>query len=60
MSTHHVAELAAAGPPVGVAGMTWFGYPPSDWVQVMAGIWLVLQIGYFVWSKFIRKDKDKE
>jgi uncharacterized membrane protein YfcA len=60
MNLPHAAEIAASAPPVSVAGMTWFGYAPADWVQVLAGIWLVLQIGYFIWSKFIRKDKPKE
>lgn len=43
---------------MGVAGMTFLGYQIADWVQVVALAWLVMQIGYFVWSKFIRKNKE--
>lgn len=50
---------AAAAPPVTVAGITFLGHPVADWVQVVAIVWLVLQIGWFIWSKIIREDKDK-
>jgi hypothetical protein len=49
-------EQLVAGPPVAVAGMTFLGYGVGDWVQVLALVWLVLQIGYFVWTKIIKKD----
>jgi hypothetical protein len=53
------AEVVASAPPLSVAGMQWLGYPAADWVQVLAVLWLVLQIGHFVWTKFLRKDKEK-
>lgn len=54
----HAVEAAAGAPPVTVAGMTVLGYPLSDWVQLLAGLWLVMQMAYFVWAKFIRKRKE--
>lgn len=51
------AEMAASAPPLSVAGMQWLGYPAADWVNVLAVLWLVLQIGHFIWSKFLRKEK---
>lgn len=37
--------------------MTWAGYGVADWAQALAVLWLVIQIVYFVYSKFIRKAK---
>ncbi len=54
------AEWAAATPPLATTGMTWFGYPVADWVQVLMGIWIIAQLGWFVWVRFLRKDKNKE
>lgn len=52
VSKHQTAaDIAASAPPVTVAGMSFVGYPIQDWVQVIALIWLVLQIGYFVYAK---------
>lgn len=59
MSTNAERAVSAvsSAPPIGVAGMTWFGYPAADWVQVLALVWLVIQIGWFLWSKILRKGK---
>lgn len=58
MSNHiSIPDVATSAPPLAVAGMTWAGYSISDWAQVLAVVWLLLQIAYFVWSKFIRKAK---
>lgn len=51
-------EQLTSAPPIAVAGMTLLGYSISDWVQVLALVWLIVQIGYFVWSKFFRRDKE--
>lgn len=49
-------EIGAALPPVSVAGMTLLGFPLADWVQLLALVWLVIQIGHFVYTKYIKKD----
>ena len=46
-------------PPVAVAGMTLFGFAISDWVQVLAAVWLIVQIVWFI-NKQIRDHKTKE
>jgi hypothetical protein len=53
-NTHHVVST----PPVAVAGMVFAGLPLSDWVQIAALAWIVLQAGYFVYSKLIKKTKE--
>jgi hypothetical protein len=53
-----ILHNAAAAPPVTVAGMTVLGYPISDWVQVLAGLWLLMQIGWWVYTRIIRKGRD--
>lgn len=57
---HQVAEVVTSVPPVGVAGMTLLGYGVADWVQVLAAVWLLVQILYFIWTKMVNKKKDKE
>jgi hypothetical protein len=52
-------ENTAAAPPLTVVGMTFAGVPLDDWLKLLGVAWLLLQIGHFVWVKFIRKDKDK-
>jgi hypothetical protein len=54
-----VAEIITGTPPVTVAGMTLFGYSIADWVQVLAVVWLLLQIGHFLYTK-IREEKPNE
>lgn len=52
-----LAEAATAAPPISIAGMTFLGYGVSDWVQAVALLWLLIQIGYFVYTKIIKRDK---
>lgn len=54
---HQASEVAASTPPITIAGMSLWGYPLADWVQLLAALWLVVQLGYFVWTKFIRKEQ---
>lgn len=59
---HEIQEVASRAitsvPPVSVAAWTWLGHNVADWVQVAALAWLVLQMGWFIWSKIIRGDKE--
>lgn len=47
-----------AGPALGTTGLTVFGYPIADIVQVLVAVYTILQIGWFVWSR-IQKNKAK-
>lgn len=40
-----------AGPAVAAQGLTFFGVPVSDVVQVLIAIYTILQIGWFIYSK---------
>lgn len=53
MSAPQVEALASA-PPVTVAGLTLFGVGIADWVQVLAAVWLVIQIGHFIYTKLVK------
>lgn len=55
---HAASNPAVAAPPVGVAGLTFMGAPISEWVQVLAAIWLIVQIGCKLYDQY-RKHKDK-
>lgn len=51
-------EATLSAPPVTVAGLTFMGVGIADWVQVLAGVWLVLQIGHFIYTKVRNRNKD--
>ena len=51
-------EAVASAPPLTVAGFTFLGHPLADWLQVLAAVWIIIQMCHFIYSKFIRKDKD--
>lgn len=44
-----VVEATVGVPPITVAGMTWFGYAVDDWLKVVSLLWLVIQIGVFIY-----------
>ncbi len=48
----------ASAPPVAITGLTLMGVGLSDWVMIVTLLWLALQIGYFVYSKFFKKPKE--
>jgi hypothetical protein len=59
MKTATSVEIISRVPaPVAVAGFSLFGYPLSDWVQVLALLWLVLQISYFLYTKLLKAQQD--
>lgn len=52
--------VAKSAPPAAVAGMTWFGYPVADWVQVGALAWIAAQFSGWMWDRFVsRRRKGK-
>lgn len=53
-------EIAKASPPVAYAGMNIFGYPISDWVSVLIGIYTVVQLFFLLRAKFKDKEKNEQ
>jgi hypothetical protein len=53
-----VNEAVKASPPVAVIGLALGGITLQDWVFILTLIYLVLQITWLVWSKFLRKAPD--
>lgn len=43
-----------SGPPVLVSSMTLAGYSLNDWVLVATLLWIVVQMGWFLWQNIIR------
>ncbi len=43
-----------SGPPVIVSTMTLAGYSLNDWVLAATLVWIVVQMGWFIWSNIIR------
>lgn len=61
-TTHAVAEISKATPPIAVGGLTLFGVGLSDWVLILTLIYTILQIGFLirdkVWRHYGRKRND--
>lgn len=51
-------EITKAAPPVSVAGLGLAGVSLNEWVLIATLIYTILQIVWFVYSKFIRKDRN--
>ena len=55
----HIGEIALStiktAPPITITGMIIFGYTVQDWVCVLTGIWVLLQIYLALYNHF--KDK---
>lgn len=58
-NNNHIGELALStikvAPAITVSGMIVFGYTVQDWVCVLTGIWVLLQIYLALHNHF--KDK---
>lgn len=52
---HRVVE---SSPHVAIGSLIIAGVSIQDWYVVLASAFILLQAGYFIWSKFIKKDKD--
>lgn len=57
---HEAAEVAASAPPVAVAAWTFLDHPVAEWVQVFALIWILVQMGWFIYSKIILRNRNGE
>lgn len=53
----YVGEITKAAPPVSVTGLTLAGVSLNEWVLLATLFYTLLQTGWFIYSKFIRKDK---
>lgn len=53
-------EAVKSSPPITVVGLTMGGIALQDWVYILTIIYLLMQAGWFAYSKFIRKAKDSE
>ena len=55
----HIGEIALStiktAPPITVTGMIIFGYTVQDWVCVLTGIWVLLQIYLALYNHFKNK-----
>ncbi len=54
--TEVVHEVTKATPPLAVQGLQLFGVPISDIVQLVTLVYLLIQIGWFAYSRY--KDKN--
>jgi hypothetical protein len=44
-----------AGPALATSGLTLFGLPIADIVQVLVAVYTILQIGWFIYSRVKQK-----
>ncbi len=58
-NSNHVGEITLAtikaAPPITITGMIIFGYTVQDWVCVLTGIWVIIQIYLALYNHFKRK-----
>lgn len=54
-----VTRAIESTPHVAISGLIIAGVSIQDWYVVLASAFILLQAGYFIWSKFIKKDDDK-
>lgn len=47
-------EALKSSPPVAIGGLTLGGVTFQDWVYILTIIYLIMQIGWFAYSKFIK------
>jgi hypothetical protein len=46
-----LVEVAKALPPAGIVGLQWLGVPLAEWVQLGAGLLILLQIFFLLRDK---------
>lgn len=54
-----VARVTETTPHAVGAGLIIAGISLNDWYLILASGFVILQIGYFVWTKFIKPYKEK-
>lgn len=51
-------EITKAAPPVTVTGLSLFGVTLNEWVLIATLTYTLLQMGYFIYTKFIRGERN--
>ena len=51
-------ESTKAVPPVAVSALTLFGIGLQDWVYLLTLVYIGIQVGWFIWSKILKKGRD--
>lgn len=51
-------EITKAAPPVSVAGLSLAGVSLNEWVLIVTLLYTLLQMGWFIYSKFIRGERN--
>ena len=52
---HTASQPAASAPPAAVAALAVAGVQLSDWVLMLTGVWISVQIGFFIFDRFFAK-----
>lgn len=47
-----VSEVATTAPPTAISGLIAFGVPLDQWVVIVTLLYLILQVTWFVYSKY--------
>jgi len=57
ITSEHFSEALKATPPATVVGLSLGGITLNQWVMIATLIYTLMQIGWFIYSKLIRKEK---
>ncbi|APR53372.1 hypothetical protein CA223_05530 [Sphingomonas koreensis] len=53
------AQAGLSVPPVGVAAVTLAGIELQQWILILTAIWLLMQMGWFIFEKVSRLLRDR-
>jgi hypothetical protein len=56
---HEAAQAGLSAPPIGVAAATLVGIDLQHWILILTVVWLLMQMGWFVYEKASRVLRDR-
>lgn len=44
-------------PPATVSGMIVWGIPLNEWILILTGAWIIIQLGFLIYDRFTKRNK---
>jgi len=55
MKQETLVATVKTAPPVTISGLIIFGIPLQEWVLIVTGVWVCVQLGFFLYDRFRKK-----
>lgn len=55
MKQETITAALKTAPPVTVSGMILWGIPLNEWILMLTGAWILVQLGFFLYDRFKKK-----